>query len=226
MREKTRSPQRERHRRDGRNAERCRARIRHERGRFRALARRISPRCCRSLRGIRNRAFGRRCRIRSRVAIFSSTLALTGFAERPLLREGAAIGDAIFVTGTLGGSILKNISIFVRALPRGVFSPRFPRERCTPGIDVTDGLLKDHAALLPAGTHAEFDFGALPVSDDARTLGGNLLQRAFCDGEDYELLFAVAGTQAEHFEKFGGNASPMCRFRASQKSPPAAKIPR
>lgn len=132
---------------------------------------------------------------------FSSTLALTGFAERPLLREGAAIGDAIFVTGTLGGSILKKHFDFRPRVAEGRFLASLPAGTVHACIDVTDGLLKDHAALLPAGTHAEFDFGALPVSDDARTLGGDLLQRAFCDGEDYELLFAVAGTQAEHFEK-------------------------
>ena len=156
---------------------------------------------------------------------FSSTLALTGFAERPLLREGAAIGDAIFVTGTLGGSILKKHFDFRPRVAEGRFLASLPAGTVHACIDVTDGLLKDHAALLPAGTHAEFDFGALPVSDDARTLGGDLLQRAFCDGEDYELLFAVAGTQAEHFEKIWRERFPDVPLSRIAKIAPGSENP-
>lgn len=131
---------------------------------------------------------------------FSATLALTGFAERPLLRSGARVGDALFVTGTLGGSILRKHFAFRPRIAEGRFLASLAGtvRAC---IDVTDGLLKDHAALLPAGTHAEFDFAALPISDDARALGGDEIVHAFCDGEDYELLFAVAGTETAHFEK-------------------------
>lgn len=132
---------------------------------------------------------------------FSSTLALTGFSENPLLRTGACEGDFLYVTGTLGGSILKKHFDFRPRIAEGRFLAALAPETVHACIDVTDGLLKDHSALLPAGTHAEFDFRAIPISDDARTLGGNLIQRAFCDGEDYELLIAVAETQADFFEK-------------------------
>jgi len=128
---------------------------------------------------------------------FSATLALTGFSERPLLRTGTRVGDALFVTGTLGGSILKKHFSFRPRLAEGNFLANLPAGTVHACIDITDGLLKDHAALLPAGTHAEFDFDALPVSDDARTLGGDLVRCIFCDGEDYELLFSVD----ENFEK-------------------------
>ena len=124
--------------------------------------------------------------------IFSATLALTGFAERPLLRTGARAGDLIFVSGTLGGSIAKKHFAFTPRIAEGRFLAAFPPGAITACIDVTDGLKKDHAALLPPGTHAEFDFSALPISDDARALGGDLIERVFCDGEDYELLFCVA----------------------------------
>lgn len=132
---------------------------------------------------------------------FSATLALTGFSENPLLRTGAHEGDFLYVTGTLGGSILKKHFDFHPRMAEGRFLAALPEGTVRACIDVTDGLLKDHATLLPAGTHAEFDFDAIPVSDDARTLGGNLIRRAFCDGEDYELLVAVAGTQTDFFEK-------------------------
>lgn len=128
---------------------------------------------------------------------FSATLALTGFAENPLLRTGAGLGDALFVTGTLGGSILKKHFDFSPRIAEGKFLASLPVGMIRACIDITDGLLKDHAALLPAGTHAEFDFPAIPISSDALALGGNTIEHAFCDGEDYELLFAVA----ENFEK-------------------------
>lgn len=132
---------------------------------------------------------------------FSATLALTGFAERPLLRIGAREGDFLFVTGTLGGSLLKKHFDFRPRIDEGHFLAAQPAGTVRACIDLTDGLLKDHAALLPAGTHADFDFAALPISEDAEKLGGDPIRRAFCDGEDYELLFAVAGTRADAFEK-------------------------
>lgn len=132
---------------------------------------------------------------------FSATLALTGFAERPILRTGARIGDALFVTGTLGGSILKKHFAFRPRIAEGRFLAELPAGTVRACIDLTDGLLKDHAALLPSGAHADFDFSALPVSDDAKKLGGDPIARAFCDGEDYELLFAVDETRTDALEK-------------------------
>lgn len=131
---------------------------------------------------------------------FAANLSLTGFAESPLLRTGALEGDFLFVTGTLGGSILKKHFDFRPRLTEGNFLATLPSGIVRSCIDVTDGLLKDHAALLPPNTHAEFDFEALPIADDAKKLGGNLTRRAFCDGEDYELLFAIAGIRADYFE--------------------------
>ena len=132
---------------------------------------------------------------------FSSTLALTGFSENPLLRTGSEEGDFLYVTGTLGGSILKKHFNFRPRIDEGRFLSSLSPEIIRACIDLTDGLLKDHSALLPEKTHAEFDFDALPLSDDVRTLGGDLIRRAFCDGEDYELLFSVAGTRIADFEK-------------------------
>ena len=143
---------------------------------------------------------------------FSSTLALTGFSENPLLRTGAREGDFLYATGTLGGSILKKHFDFRPRIAEGRFLASFAPKTVRACIDVTDGLLKDHAALLPAGTHAEFDFEAIPISEDAHALGGNLIQRAFCDGEDYELLIVVAGTQTDFFEKTWRENFPQTRI--------------
>ena len=129
--------------------------------------------------------------------LFIATLALTGFCgEAPLLRTGAEAGDAIFVTGSLGGTILNKHFAFEPRLAEGRFLASFPREKVRACMDITDGLAKDLKALIPAGMHAEFDWAAIPVSEAVQKLsGGNrelALKHAFCDGEDYELVFCVA----------------------------------
>lgn len=143
---------------------------------------------------------------------FAANLSLTGFAPNPILRTGACEGDFLYTTGTLGGSILKKHFAFTPRLEEGQFLASLPAGIVRACIDITDGLLKDHAALLPPETHAEFDFNALPVSEDARTLGGDLGQRVFCDGEDYELLFAVAENHAETFENLWKKRFPQTRL--------------
>lgn len=130
-------------------------------------------------------------------SFFSATLALTGFVKNPLRRDGAKIGDAIFVTGTLGGSIFEKHYAFTPRLAEGQFLAHLPAGTISACIDVTDGLLKDHAAILPAGTHADFDLPVIPISEIARKHGENALEHAFCDGEDYELLFCVVPEFAE-----------------------------
>lgn len=160
---------------------------------------------------------------------FSATLSLTGFATSPLLRTGARIGDFLYITGTLGGSILKKHFDFRPRIAEGKFLASLASETVRSCIDVTDGLLKDHLALLPAGTHAEFDFDALPVSGDAQTLGGDLIRRVFCDGEDYELLFAIAEAQANDFEKIWRERFPVtpisriAKIKAGTENPKLAE---
>ncbi len=129
--------------------------------------------------------------------LFIATLALTGFCDGvPLLRTGAGGGDAIFVTGSLGGTILSKHFAFEPRLAEGRFLASFLREKVRACMDITDGLSKDLKALIPAGMHAEFDWAAIPVSAAAQKLsGGNrelAITHAFCDGEDYELVFCVA----------------------------------
>lgn len=128
--------------------------------------------------------------------IFIATLTLTGFCENePLLRTGAQVGDVVFVTGTLGGSIEKKHFAFTPRLKEGEFLASFPREKIRACMDITDGLAKDLREIVPSNAHIEFDFSAIPISDEAEKLsGGNrelALEHAFCDGEDYELVFCV-----------------------------------
>jgi len=115
-------------------------------------------------------------------------------------RSGARAGDALFVTGALGGSLLG------RHL---TFTPRLREARELADaltlhamIDVSDGLAQDLGHILAeSGVGAVLDAAAIPVSEDARRLaersGRSPLDHALSDGEDFELLFAVSPADAD-----------------------------
>ncbi len=136
---------------------------------------------------------------------FTASVTLSGYTDgEPLLRSTSKIGDAIYVTGTLGGSILGKHLRFEPRVKEGQWL--LAQKLCTAMMDLTDGLGKDLAALLPEGSSAAIRLENLPISDDARKCADDNEQspeeHAFCDGEDYELLFTV-GQDAElsGFEK-------------------------
>lgn len=116
---------------------------------------------------------------------------------RALLRSGAKPGDAIFVTGDLGGSLAgKHLD----------FEPRLAEGRwlgqtgfVTAMMDLSDGLAGDLPHLLAAsgGHGAELLKSAVPISRAARDrakesdLAKPAIVAALTDGEDFELLFTV-----------------------------------
>ncbi len=109
-----------------------------------------------------------------------------------LRRDGARPGDAIYVSGVLGGSALglaagrgKAWRRHLRPQPRLALG-RFLREtvRATAAMDLSDGLSLDLARLATAsGLGAEI--AAPPV------WRGATLAQALDGGEDYELLFTA-----------------------------------
>lgn len=119
--------------------------------------------------------------------------------RRCLLRSGARPGDAIFVTGELGGS---------RAGKHLHFEPRLTEAQWLAGqwdihcmIDLSDGLAGDLPHLLQAaGCGAELLAQAIPISREAKQRDGSgskpPLLAALSDGEDFELLFTVASRHA------------------------------
>lgn len=127
---------------------------------------------------------------------------LTLFGEaagpRVILRTGARPGDWIYVTGTLGGSRLGRHWRFIPRLAEGKWLAHRPAVRAM--MDISDGLAKDLHALTPCGTRPAIEAAAVPVSSaaraSARRTGRSPLHHALCDGEDYELLIAVAGRAA------------------------------
>jgi thiamine-monophosphate kinase len=109
----------------------------------------------------------------------------------PITRNGARPGDMIFVTGTLGGSLLGRHMTF---LPRVSEGRRLAQLRnVTSMIDLSDGLSRDIRHICQgSGVGAVIDASKIPVHDDAiemRRDGHSPLEHALHDGEDYELLF-------------------------------------
>jgi thiamine-monophosphate kinase len=118
----------------------------------------------------------------------------------PVLRCGAKPGDWLFVTGSLGGSIRgKHLTVSPR-LHEAVRLHEIVELHAM--IDISDGLAADLNHILEESRcGAVLEADAIPVSPDAlelsRTSGKTALRHALGDGEDFELLFAVAPADGE-----------------------------
>lgn len=121
--------------------------------------------------------------------IVAASLTLLGEAtgSRIVTRTGARTGDWIFVTGVLGGSLTSgHHHRFSPRLAEGAWLARQRSVRAM--MDVSDGLAKDLHALTPRGAAPALDSEAVPRR------ANHDLRAALTDGEDYELVFAVAGS--------------------------------
>jgi len=147
---------------------------------------------------------------------FSSVLSLTGYLEyAPLLRSGAEAGDILYVTGTLGGSMIHKHYSFEPRLAEGQWLAQ--ADVCSSMIDVTDGLAKDLRELIPTACAAYLELDKFPLSPEAHQTaaesGCSALEHAFCDGEDYELLFTVkSDTDLGAFERRWNQQFPNTRL--------------
>ena len=120
--------------------------------------------------------------------------------ERCIRRDGARPGEAIFVTGELGGSLAgKHLAFEPRVAEARWLAAHF---RPTAMIDLSDGLATDLRHILRASdAGAELLQSAIPISRAARLRarageGPSGLEAALTDGEDFELCFTVAGRDA------------------------------
>jgi len=116
-------------------------------------------------------------------------------------REGARPGDLIAVTGACGGSLLgRHLAVEPRCREAAWIAARFGVHAA---IDVSDGLSLDLARMMAAsGTAALLDLDRVPIHDDAVRMsrstgdGRTPLDHALADGEDFELLLALAPEDA------------------------------
>ena len=153
---------------------------------------------------------------------------------KALRRDGAQVGDDIWVSGTLGGAALAlaqlqgkiqlsaaDFSACAAALHRP--EPRVALGLALRGvahsaIDISDGLLADLGHILEcSNTAAEIHFEILPVSDVLRPqLAGPLGRHCvLAGGDDYELCFtAPAARRSEVGEISLALGLPLARIGA------------
>lgn len=127
-------------------------------------------------------------------------------AENLVLRSGAKTGDALVVTGDLGGSEA-GLAILKHELPvEGTEKHLMPTPRVREGrflaksghvtsmIDISDGLASEvHHICEASGTGARLCMRSIPISGNvhrvAEYIGKGRYDFALYGGEDYELLF-------------------------------------
>jgi thiamine-monophosphate kinase len=131
------------------------------------------------------------------------SVALIGLAGRgkAVLRSGAEAGDAIFVTGELGGSLAARHLEFEPRLAEGRWLAEHFAIHAM--IDLSDGLAGDLRHILKASrVGAELLTTSVPISraaklaSKAESSAKPPLLAALTDGEDFELLFTVASKDA------------------------------
>ena len=131
---------------------------------------------------------------------------------RAVLRSGARAGDALYVTGALGGAYLdgnRHHLLFEPRLAAGQFLAA--NRWATAMMDLSDGLAADLPRLLDAsGRGVRLEAAAIPLSSAARRTA-QPLQHALGDGEDFELLFTVSARKRVRFERAWAEAFPKLR---------------
>lgn len=145
-------------------------------------------------------------------------ISITAFGRtepgRMVRRGGAAVGDIVAVTGTIGDAVL-GLKLLKGLIPReGLDAPsrdflvqryRVPqprnafavaiREHASAAMDVSDGLAGDLAKLCAAsGKSADIDMAAVPLSEAARVLlteAQTTIETLLAGGDDYEVLCTI-----------------------------------
>ena len=156
-----------------------------------------------------------------RASEISVGVALHGWApDRVVRRDGARPGDALFVTGTLGGAgaaLAATRSGDVASDDARLGRLLWPEARVEEGaaaraagatamIDVSDGLAVDLWRLTTAsGVGCVVEVDRLPVDDGLESRDG-AVRHAVLGGDDYELLFTIseANVSAELLELGAG----------------------
>ena len=117
----------------------------------------------------------------------------------PVLRSGARPGDAILVSGRLGGSLAgRHLTFEPRVREALQLHARYALHAM---IDLSDGLATDLRHILEeSGCGAVLDPNRIPISDAAKEAaaqgGPSALARALGDGEDFELCFTLSEADA------------------------------
>ena len=144
-----------------------------------------------------------------RLAVNVAMLSRPG-ATPPVRRDGAKAGEAICVTGSLGGS---------RGGKHLGFEPRLAQAqrlaemtRIGAMIDISDGLSMDlHRMCRASGVGAVINADRIPIGEAAQE-ADKPLAAALGDGEDFELLFTLAESDCEQLLASWDDAVPITRI--------------
>lgn len=134
------------------------------------------------------------------------TVTVLGATARPLGRDGARPGDALYATGTLGGPRRALDAWESGRVPAPADRARFARPSArireaiwladhgaSAAIDISDGLVGDMRHLIAASrVAATLEIDAIPTVRGARP------REAVVSGEEYELLVAAPHALDEH----------------------------
>lgn len=149
----------------------------------------------------------------TRAAALSLSVTVLGHAASPMSRRGARAGDALWVTGRLGGPLLALESLQRGHAPRDEWRARFARpvarfaearwladHGATAGMDISDGVVADAAHLAAAGgVRIVLDLDRLPL------LAAATVEDAARSGEEFELVVTAPDTlDASAFEQLFG----------------------
>ncbi len=129
----------------------------------------------------------------SAARLLSIDISMLGLVEKKnlVLRSAAHVGDIIFVTGELGGSILGKHLKFTPRLKEARFLVR--NFKVNAMIDISDGLACDLGHILEQSAVGAIIYEDLiPLSKQARGLKDALYM-----GEDFELLFTLSHDEAK-----------------------------
>lgn len=155
-------------------------------------------------------------------------VSITAFGSVPhgrmVLREGARVGDGLYVSGTIGdaafGLRLRRDDPAAAGWPlsrsqRLALEQRYLRPQprlglceallahATAAMDISDGLAIDGSRLCAASSlAARIDTAAVPLSEAAQALidaDPSLVETALSGGDDYEILAAVAPDRQADF---------------------------
>jgi thiamine-monophosphate kinase len=132
--------------------------------------------------------------------VINMTLLGESTARGPVLRSGARAGDAILVTGPLGGSLMSGRHL--RPAPR--IAEALALHAAAPihaMIDISDGLSSDLGHILEESrVGAVVDAESIPIHPESwamsRRDGVPALDHALHDGEDFELCLVVSPDDA------------------------------